>query len=77
MVRCLCYLHNWLIENNQTAILLSTVSNRFNVSTCGGRNNNSDNLTGILNIKLNCLNGFLDAYQHMDDTTSHDWYNHR
>ena len=58
LVRSLCCLHNWLIDEKHENLPASTARDRFNLMLRGG------DLVNEINSKLNCL---LDGRQHFDD----------
>ena len=76
MVRCLCCLHNWLIDNKDDTILLLTASDRCNISNLGGRHITTNDSTGAIDIEASRLNQFLDAGNHNNDTAYRSCCNH-
>ena len=69
MVRCLCCLHNWLIDKKDTDILKSTASDRLSINNRGGRDVTRSSLDNVIAIEENRLDAFLDGGEHFDDTT--------
>ena len=70
LVRCICCLHNWLIDQKDTANLPSTAKDRF-CSLLRGGDVNSDMISDEENERGEGLNRSLDGGEHYDDVAYH------
>ena len=69
MVRCLCFLHNWLIDEvGGDDIPISTASDECAIVNRGGN---------IINAENNSVNIMTDGGDHFDDTLYNIRYNHQ